>query len=81
MDLYNSQNMPLSLDNEIRTIQEKQLRGEKLNMSELLVLVRKDVGGRDHTTISSSYERAKKLIQKDEAFKTAVEKIRSTLDS
>lgn len=49
MDLYNSQNMPLSLDNEIRTIQEKQLRGEKLNMSELLVLVRKDVGGRDHT--------------------------------
>ena len=45
------------------------------------VSIGQELGGRDHTTISSSYERAKKLIQKDEAFKTAVEKIRSTLDS
>lgn len=49
MDLYNAQNMPLSTDNEIRVIQEKQLSGEKLNMGELMVLVRKNVGGRDHT--------------------------------
>ena len=45
------------------------------------VSIGQELGGRDHTTISSSYERAKKLIQKDEAFKTAIEKIRSTLDS
>ncbi len=45
------------------------------------VSIGQQLGGRDHTTISSSYERAKKLIKKDEAFKTAIEKIRSTLNN
>lgn len=40
----------------------------------------KELGGRDHTTISSSYDRACKLIKKDEAFKTAIDKIRSDLE-
>ena len=37
------------------------------------------LGGRDHKTIASSYERAEKLISKDEAFALAVSRIQESL--
>ena len=42
MQLYNSQNMPLSSEPRLRTVQEKILRGEQLTMSDKLI------AGRDH---------------------------------
>lgn len=42
MELYNSQNMPLSSEPRLRTVQEKILRGEQLTMSDKLI------AGRDH---------------------------------
>ncbi len=42
MELYNSQNMPLSNDSRLKVIQEKIIRGEALTLSE------KIMAGRDH---------------------------------
>lgn len=39
-----------------------------------------ELGKRDHTTITSSYERACDLIKKDEAFRLAVEQIKEKLN-
>lgn len=39
-----------------------------------------DLGNRDHTTISSSYERACQLIQKDVSFKMAIDKVKEALE-
>ena len=36
-------------------------------------------GNRDHSTIMSSYEKAKKMIKQDPLFKTAVEQIETKL--
>ena len=49
MELYNSHTMPLSIDPEVRILQEKQLRGEKLSFKEVMFLDKKGMGGRDHT--------------------------------
>lgn len=44
------------------------------------VSIGQELGNRDHTTISSSYERAQMLIKTDPNFKTAVEKIKALLE-
>ena len=44
------------------------------------VSIGQELGNRDHTTISSSYERAQMLIKTDPNFKTAVEKIKTLLE-
>ena len=49
MELYNSHTMPLSKDPEVRALQEKQIRGEKLTFKEVMFLDKKGMGGRDHT--------------------------------
>jgi len=49
MELYNAKEMPLSVDPEVVVIQEKQLKGLKLSLSDKLKLAMKDHGGRDHT--------------------------------
>lgn len=49
MDLYNAKDMPLSIDPEVRIIQEKQLRGDKLTLHDAMKLEKKGMGPRDHT--------------------------------
>lgn len=44
------------------------------------VSIGQELGNRDHTTISSSYERALKLLDTDPNFKVAVEKIKTILE-
>ena len=44
------------------------------------VSIGQELGNRDHTTISSSYERAQMLIKTDPNFKKAVEKIKAILE-
>ena len=44
------------------------------------VSIGQELGNRDHTTISSSYDRAVKLIQTDKNFKMAVDKVKSLLE-
>lgn len=44
------------------------------------VSIGQELGNRDHTTISSSYERAQMLIKTDPNFKKAVEKIKALLE-
>ena len=44
------------------------------------VSIGQELGNRDHTTISSSYERALKLMKTDQTFKMAVEKVQSILE-
>lgn len=44
------------------------------------VAIGQELGNRDHTTISSSYERAVKLMSSDPNFKMAVDKIQSMLE-
>ncbi len=39
-----------------------------------------ELGNRDHSTIKSSYDRANKLLASDEAFRIAVDKIKSRLE-
>ncbi|MBB5183847.1 chromosomal replication initiator protein DnaA [Catenisphaera adipataccumulans] len=39
-----------------------------------------ELGNRDHSTIKSSYERGRRLMETDEAFRMACEKIRSQLE-
>ncbi len=42
-------------------------------------MIGEQLGGRDHTTISSSYARAKKMIQGDETWKEAVESLKKKI--
>ena len=44
------------------------------------VSIGQELGNRDHTTISSSYESALKLMKTDQTFKMAVEKVQSILE-
>lgn len=44
------------------------------------VAIGQELGNRDHTTISSSYERACQLIENDKEFKMAVEKVKQLLE-
>ncbi|MBP3870894.1 MAG: chromosomal replication initiator protein DnaA [Faecalicoccus sp.] len=44
------------------------------------VAIGQELGNRDHTTISSSYERACQLIDNDKEFKMAVEKVKQLLE-
>lgn len=44
------------------------------------VSIGQELGNRDHTTVSSSYERACQLLDKDAAFKMAVEKVKQMLE-
>ena len=44
------------------------------------ISIGQELGNRDHTTISSSYERACQLIKNDINFKTAVEKVQEMLE-
>ena len=44
------------------------------------VSIGQELGNRDHTTISSSYDRAVKLIQTDKNFKMAADKVKSLLE-
>ena len=43
------------------------------------VSIGQEIGNRDHTTISSSYERACQLIETDDAFKMAVDEVKKIL--
>ena len=44
------------------------------------ISIGQELGNRDHTTISSSYERACQLIKNDVNFKMAVEKVQEMLE-
>ncbi len=42
-------------------------------------MIASELGKRDHTTALNSFKKAKSLIEKEEAFKMALEKIKNTL--
>lgn len=65
MELYNSQNMPLSTDPKLHIVQEKILQGEKLTMTDKLI------AGRDHPVkIINGYE-----LKPDHAYRVVSEEL------
>lgn len=65
MELYNSENMPLSNDKRLRSVQEKIIRGEELTVMD------KVLAGRDHPVKEiNGYE-----LKKDHAYRVVTENL------